>query len=143
MDANVSLTGNFSNISDMWSADSNGNFSLDNATVFTNIKPLSQWRQALFLVLKYGSIVNVGVVMISVGCSISLQRILLHLKRPWGILIGIACQFVLLPAIAFATAHALSLPAVMSIGLLVIATCPGGPMSNLFSIWCDGDVSLR
>src|SRR5690606_14756219 len=51
-------------------------------------------------------------------------------------------QIVLLPGLAFAVAAAFSLPAGLAIGLILIATCPGGAHSNLYTKLARGDVAL-
>jgi hypothetical protein len=40
-------------------------------------------------------------------------------------------------------AHALMLPNVPALGMLVMGCCPSGSTSNVFSYWVDGDVALR
>lgn len=129
-------------MSGLWIAEPNST-DFYNASASDLDQALPAWKSLLLLVLKIGSVFILLCIMISVGCNISLERILGHLKRPWGILIGITCQFLLLPLVAFGSAHALFLDPYLAIGLLLIASCPGGPMSNLYSLWFDGDVSLR
>ena len=51
-------------------------------------------------------------------------------------------QLVLLPAIALGLAYLFHLPAVFFIGLVLIACCPGGSSSNVFSKLAKGDVAL-
>lgn len=46
------------------------------------------------------------------------------------------------PIIAFAAAWALKLPPVYFMGLMLIACCPGGSSSNVFSMLAKGDVAL-
>ena len=63
-------------------------------------------------------------------------------KRPSAVLIGMAGQIILLPLIAFVIAWALELPAIYFMGLLLVACCPGGSSSNVFSMLAKGDVAL-
>nr|KAG5707883.1 hypothetical protein BaRGS_031614 [Batillaria attramentaria] len=80
--------------------------------------------------------------MFGVGCHIDLADLWAHLRRPFGIVIGILAQFGLLPLAAYGTGHALQLPPLQALGMLVMSCCPGGSTSNLFTYWVDGDVSL-
>ncbi|KAJ8307922.1 hypothetical protein KUTeg_014527 [Tegillarca granosa] len=64
------------------------------------------------------------------------------LKKPTGIAIGMLSQFIVLPLVTFGFAHALQLPPLPALGMLVVSCCPGGSTSNVFSYWVDGDVPL-
>lgn len=63
-------------------------------------------------------------------------------KNPLAVLIGMVGQIVLLPLIAFAIAWALDLPTIYFMGLVLVACCPGGSSSNVFSMLVKGDVAL-
>ena len=63
-------------------------------------------------------------------------------KNPRAILAGMTGQIVLLPLIAFGIAWALNLPPVYFMGLTLVACCPGGSSSNVFSMLAKGDVAL-
>ena len=101
------------------------------------------WRTRLLMTYKINLIAVLVVIMVSMGCSMSLVVVLKHLKRPIGLAIGLCSQFIILPLMAVAFAHALSMRPEEAIGTLVTSTCPGGALSNMFTLWVDGDVSLR
>lgn len=63
-------------------------------------------------------------------------------KNPKAVALGMVGQLILLPLIAFALAWALKLPPVYFMGLVLIACCPGGSSSNVFSMLAKGDVAL-
>ena len=63
-------------------------------------------------------------------------------KNPCAILVGMIGQIILLPLISFCIAWALNLPPVYFMGLTLIACCPGGSSSNVFSMIAKGDVAL-
>lgn len=67
------------------------------------------------------------------------RRVLLHPKAK---VVGLACQLVLLPAVAFALALLFQLPGEIAVGLMVIAACPGGTTSNVITHLSKGDTAL-
>lgn len=63
-------------------------------------------------------------------------------RQPKAVLLGMLGQLVILPIIAFGVAWALNLPPVYFMGLVLVACCPGGSSSNVFSMLAKGDVAL-
>ena len=63
-------------------------------------------------------------------------------RRPAAVVAGLAGQLLALPLIAFGVALAFRLPPVWFMGLMLIACCPGGSSSNVFSMLAKGDVAL-
>ncbi|HEU4427692.1 MAG TPA: bile acid:sodium symporter [Myxococcota bacterium] len=59
-----------------------------------------------------------------------------------AVLLGLLGQLVLLPLVAFALARVFPLSRTQAIGLVLIAACPGGVVSNVVSRFARGDVAL-
>jgi len=59
-----------------------------------------------------------------------------------AVALGMTGQLVLLPLVAFGVAHAFALSRTQAIGLVLIAACPGGVVSNVLSRLARGDVAL-
>jgi len=62
--------------------------------------------------------------------------------QPKAKLIGLGCQLLLLPAVAFLLALIFRLPGELAVGLMVLAACPGGATSNVITHLSKGDTAL-
>ncbi|MGM9754082.1 MAG: bile acid:sodium symporter family protein [Candidatus Cryptobacteroides sp.] len=82
------------------------------------------------------------VLMFDLGLTLEGKDFLLVVKRYKAFIAGLAGQIVILPLIAWGIASLLHLSPLMSIGLVLIACCPGGSSSNVFSKLAKGDVAL-
>ena len=80
--------------------------------------------------------------MFDLGLSLRIEDFGKVFRQPWPLAVAMFGQLVLLPAIALALAWAFHLPPVFFIGLVLIACCPGGSSSNVFSKLAGGDVAL-
>ncbi|WP_372722528.1 bile acid:sodium symporter family protein [Immundisolibacter sp.] len=61
---------------------------------------------------------------------------------PKATLIGLCGQLLLLPALGFALCLALNLSRDLAMGVMLLTLCPGGVLSNLFTLLGRGDVAL-
>jgi BASS family bile acid:Na+ symporter len=82
------------------------------------------------------------VLMFSLGLSLRLSDFARVFRQPLAVIIALVGQIVLLPLIALGIGFAFKLEPVFFIGLVLIACCPGGSSSNIFSKLADGDVAL-
>ena len=82
------------------------------------------------------------VLMFLLGIDLNREAFANVAKQPKAVLLGLAGQIILLPLIAFAVAWALKLPPIYFMGLVLVACCPGGSSSNVFSMLAKGDVAL-
>ena len=80
--------------------------------------------------------------MFDLGLSLRLEDFGRVFRKPWPMAVALFGQLVLLPAIALGLAYLFDLPPVFFIGLVLIACCPGGSSSNVFSKLAGGDVAL-
>ena len=79
--------------------------------------------------------------MFCLGLTLEEKDFLLVFKRGKAVIGGLAGQL-LMPAIALAVAKVMHLDPIFTIGLVLIACCPGGSSSNIFSMLAKGDVAL-
>lgn len=80
--------------------------------------------------------------MFDLGLALGLEDFGKVFRRPGPIAVALVGQLVLLPLIALGLAYLFKLPPVFFIGLVLIACCPGGSSSNVFSKLAGGDVAL-
>ena len=97
----------------------------------------------LELVFTVVSALMIGLLMFSLGCSVEVRKLWGHIRRPWGIAVGMLCQFGLMPLIAYLLIISFSLKPLQAIAVLIMGCCPGGTVSNIFTFWVDGDMDLR
>jgi len=86
--------------------------------------------------------VAIGLMMLGVALEIRLddfKRILVAPKAP---AIGLGAQFVLLPAFTFLLTMVMRPPPSVALGMILVAACPGGNLSNLLTYLAKGNVTL-
>jgi len=82
------------------------------------------------------------VLMFLLGLDIDKKAFTDIAHNPKAVLLGMIGQLVFLPILAFSIAWLLKLPPVYFMGLVLVACCPGGSSSNVFSMLAKGDVAL-
>ncbi len=80
--------------------------------------------------------------MFELGLNLKLSDFAMLAKKPLPMFVGMFGQLVCLPVIALLLAYFCDLPGVLLLGLVLIALCPGGSSSNIFTLIAKGDVAL-
>ena len=80
--------------------------------------------------------------MFDLGLTLLPRDFVFIVRKPRAALVGLFGQLIMLPLIAYAIASLFSLPPIFFIGVMLIACCPGGSSSNIFSKLAKGDVAL-
>jgi len=86
--------------------------------------------------------IQVVMVMFGMGTTLFLRDFASILKHPRSLLVGCLCQFFLVPALVLLTIHLCQYDAGISLGLILIAAMPGGPLANLFTYMSQGNLAL-
>ena len=81
-------------------------------------------------------------IMFGMGMTLTVEDFKRITKSPIEVLIGLASQIIVLPIIAFLISISLGLNPTQSVGLILLACCPGGATSNLFSHLAKADTAL-
>jgi len=79
--------------------------------------------------------------MFCLGLTLEARDFLLVIKRGKAVAGGLVGQMIM-PLLAWVVAMAMHLNPIFTIGLVLIACCPGGSSSNIFSMLAKGDVAL-
>lgn len=82
------------------------------------------------------------VLMFDLGLTLEMDDFKRLAQRPRPILVGMVGQLIVLPVLAFILAETFHLSPIFYIGMVLIACCPGGSSSNVFSMLAKGDVAL-
>ena len=83
-----------------------------------------------------------GFIMFGIALSLKAQdfRYVLQIKKAF--FIGIFSQFFLLPLTTFLLTLILKPIPSMALGMILVASCPGGNLSNFFTFLAKGNVGL-
>jgi BASS family bile acid:Na+ symporter len=84
-----------------------------------------------------------GIIMFGLGLSLTMADFARVLRYPRAVIVGLAVQTLLLVPVAFGLAVLFGLPAVLAVGLMLLAASPGGATANIFSHLAEGDVALN
>jgi bile acid:Na+ symporter, BASS family len=87
--------------------------------------------------------VALGIIMLGLGLSLTLEDFRRVVKFPKAIGIALVCQMILLPLVCFGVAQIFGLPPALAVGLMLLSASPGGATANLYSHLSEGDVALN
>ncbi|MDH5241644.1 MAG: bile acid:sodium symporter family protein [Gammaproteobacteria bacterium] len=96
------------------------------------LDPMGQAGVALALML----------VMFGVALGLRVRDFRILIAEPSLYIGGVVAQVLLLPLVTFVLIHLISPPPSIALGMIVVACCPGGSMSNLLTYLARGDVAV-
>ena len=83
-----------------------------------------------------------ALIMLTLGLGLTGQDFLRVIKQPRDFIVGLICQLILLPIIAFILIKVFNSPLELALGVMIIAAAPGGVTSNVLTKFANGDVAL-
>jgi BASS family bile acid:Na+ symporter len=88
--------------------------------------------------------VALGLVMFGIALGIKPENFVSILKNPKSIITGIVCQILLLPALTFLLVIACGniISPMVALGMILVASCPGGNVSNFITSLSRGNTEL-
>ncbi len=97
---------------------------------------------APFVALKPAIVPLLGVVMFGMGATLTTASFAEALRRPGTVALGVALQYLVMPAAGWVAATLAGLPPALAAGLILVGSCPGGTASNVICYLARGDVAL-
>ena len=86
--------------------------------------------------------IALAIIMFGVALSIKIDDFKLLIKKPKILFAGVFSQFFLLPALTFVAILIIKPHPSFALGMMMIAACPGGNISNFFSKMANGNAAL-
>ncbi len=88
---------------------------------------------------------GLGVIMLGMGLTLKFSDFNNVFKMPRAGVIGVVCQFVIMPLLGWGIGKMLNLAEIdpsLAVGLILVACCPGGTASNVVAFLAKANVAL-
>jgi BASS family bile acid:Na+ symporter len=86
--------------------------------------------------------ITIAFVMFGIALGIRKENFQNIVKDPRPVIVGVISQFVLMPAMTFLLVVIAKFPVSISLGMILVAACPGGNVSNFMTSLARGNVAL-
>ncbi|MGN8225777.1 bile acid:sodium symporter family protein [Gracilimonas sp. BCB1] len=107
---------------------------------------MSESIDALQLNLNSGGLhimnVSLAIIMFGVALELSIEDFKKVAKNPKGTILGLCSQFFVLPALTYLLVLLMEPHPSFALGMMMVAACPGGNISNFFSLLAKGNAAL-
>lgn len=84
----------------------------------------------------------IGVTMLGMGLSLELKDFVHIVKSPKSVITGLVAQMVVIPLFAYLIIQIFDIDGALAVGLMIISACPGGAVSNMFTLLAKGNLVL-
>ena len=81
-------------------------------------------------------------IMFTLGLGLTLNDFTSLIHRPKAFFVGIMNQMILLPIVAFFSISLMGITKELAVGMMILASCPGGVTSNIITKLAKGDTAL-
>ncbi len=92
--------------------------------------------------LKKAIVPLLQLIMLGVGCTLSLKDLAIVIKTPKKVAIGVICQFTIMPFVGLGLATVFGFPPEIAAGLILVGCMPGGLASNVIAFLSKANVAL-
>lgn len=83
-----------------------------------------------------------AIIMLSMGLTLEFTDFVRILKIPRSVFLGVLLQYTIMPLLGYSLARAFELPMDYVIGMVLVASCPGGTASNVVCFIARTNVAL-
>lgn len=103
---------------------------------------LALWQPEFFVWFKAYIPWILGIIMLGMGMTMTVDDFKGVLQSPKAVLIGVVAQFVVMPGLAYVLCKLFNLPPEIAVGVILVGCCPGGTASNVITYMAKGNVAL-
>ncbi len=108
---------------------------------------ISMYYPSLFLnffdfELKATIVPLLQIIMFGIGSQMSFRDFAGVIKMPKGVLLGLACQFTIMPIIGFTIPTTFGFPPEIAAGIILVGSSPSGLASNVMSLIAKANLAL-
>lgn len=82
------------------------------------------------------------IIMFGMGSQMSVKDFAGVIKMPKGVLIGLACQFTIMPVVGITIASSFGFPPEIAAGIILVGSSPSGLASNVMSFIAKANLAL-
>jgi BASS family bile acid:Na+ symporter len=82
------------------------------------------------------------IIMFGMGSQMSFRDFAGVVKMPKGVLLGLVCQFTIMPTVGFAIATTFGFPPEVAAGIILVGSSPSGLASNVMSFIAKANLAL-
>jgi len=86
--------------------------------------------------------VGIGLVMFGVAVDLRVADFRAVARKPKGVMVGLVAQFLILPAATYALTRIIDPMPSIALGMILVAACPGGNISNIITHLAGGNTAL-
>ena len=83
-----------------------------------------------------------GIIMLGMGMTMTVDDFKGVLQSPKAVFIGVVAQFAVMPGLAYLLCKMMNLPSEIAIGVILVGCCPGGTASNVITYMAKGNTAL-
>jgi BASS family bile acid:Na+ symporter len=81
-------------------------------------------------------------IMFGMGCTMGPSDFAGVMRMPKGVVVGVVCQFTIMPLVGYAIAHLFGFPSEIAAGIILVGSVPSGLASNVMSYIANANVAL-